>query len=420
MLRWIAGAIVTGLLWGSAAQAQDRVQPDERVVRNVVVRSEPSTESAPIDALAPGETATLTGEVPNWYRVTLPDGRQGFVSKAWTVAVVGAVGTHRVHVIDVGTGLAIFVEGPGFTLLYDAGSQDDIRRGSANRVVAYLRKVRPDLTSLDHVILSHGHKDHLYLMPDIFDAYAVKTVWDSGRLYDSCGYRDFLARVAREPGVILRTGAGANQDREFRFANCQSQPRALTVHLGPALELASVPLGAGAAMRFLYLDTELHADPNENSLVVRLDLAGQRVLLMGDAEAGARKEPSAPPDPGSIEANLLGCCAAELRADVLVSGHHGSKTSSRGAFLDAVRASTYIISSGPYLYSGTSLPDAEIVAEYARRGTLLRTDRDDAACRIDTDKIGPDGDNKVGGCDNILIELSEGKPLQARYFAIAD
>ena len=324
------------------------------------------------------------------------------------------------HVIDVGTGLAIFVEGPGFTLLYDAGSQDDTRRGPANRVLAYLRKVRPDLTSLDHLILSHAHKDHLYLMPDIFDAYAVKTVWDSGRLYDSCGYRDFLSRVAREPDVVFRTGVGMNEDREFRFANCESQPRALTVGLGPALELASVPLGAGAAMRFLYLDTGSHDDPNENSLVVRLELGGQRVLLMGDAEAGARRDPSAPPDPESIEAMLLSCCVADLQADVLVSGHHGSKTSSRGVFLDAVRASTYIVSSGPYLYSGTGLPDAEIVAEYARRGTLLRTDRDDAACRIDADKIGPDADGKAGGCDNILIELSEGRPLQARYNPMAD
>ena len=75
MRRWMTGAVAAALFWGPAAYAQDRVQPDARVVRSVVVRSEASTGSAPIDALAPGETATLTGEVPNWYRVTLPDGR---------------------------------------------------------------------------------------------------------------------------------------------------------------------------------------------------------------------------------------------------------------------------------------------------------------------------------------------------------
>ncbi len=420
MLRSIAGFIAASLLCCSAAFGQDRVQPDGRVVRNVVVRSQPSSEAAPIGALGPGETAILKGDVPRWYRVILPNGREGFVSKVWTVPVDALAATYRVHAIDVGTGLAIFVEGPDFTLLYDAGSQDDTRRGASNRVLAYLRKVRPDLATIDHLILSHAHKDHLYLLPDIFDAFSVKTIWDSGRLYDSCGYRDFLDRVAREPGVVLRTGVGAGRDHEYRFVSCQSEPRAVTVRLGPALQLDQIPLGADASMRFLYLDTELHDDPNENSLVLRLDLGGQRVLLMGDAEAGGRKDPASAPDPGSIEARLLSCCAADLRADLLVSGHHGSKTSSRRSFLDAVRASTFVISSGPYLYSGTGLPDSEVVSEYERRGALLRTDRDDAACRAKVDKIGPDKDKKVGGCDNILVEFARGLPLRARYYPIAD
>jgi len=50
------------------------------------------------------------------------------------------------------------------------------------------------------------------------------------------------------------------------------------------------------------------------------------------------------PETNSIEGMLLACCAAQLRADVLVAGHHGSRTSSRRTFLDAVQASTFIIS----------------------------------------------------------------------------
>ena len=40
-------------------------------------------------------------------------------------------------------------------------------------------------------------------------------------------------------------------------------------------------------MRFLHADGASHSDPNENSLMVRLDLGTTRVLLMGDAEAAA-------------------------------------------------------------------------------------------------------------------------------------
>jgi beta-lactamase superfamily II metal-dependent hydrolase len=44
-------------------------------------------------------------------------------------------------------------------------------------------------------------------------------------------------------------------------------------------------------------------------------------------------------------------------------GHHGSKSSTRKAFLDAVSPKVSVISSGPYEYRGVTLPDPEVVAE---------------------------------------------------------
>jgi competence protein ComEC len=107
-------------------------------------------------------------------------------------------------------------------------------------------------------------------------------------------------------------------------------------------------------MTFLYADGSKRPDFNQNSLVVRLNLGSHRVLLMA---------PSAPPNADSIEGKLLACCAADLKAEVLVAGHHGSKTSSRKKLLDAVGANTFIVSAGPTKYATVVLPDAEIVAE---------------------------------------------------------
>src|SRR5207244_879981 len=45
-------------------------------------------------------------------------------------------GTYQIHLIDVGTGLAILVRGADFTMLYDGGTND--REEKATRVVAYL------------------------------------------------------------------------------------------------------------------------------------------------------------------------------------------------------------------------------------------------------------------------------------------
>jgi len=105
---------------------------------------------------------------------------------------------------------------------------------------------------------------------------------------------------------------------------------------------------------------------------VRLDLGSHRVLLMGDAEAGGRNLPSTKPKASSIEGELLACCAADMKADALVVGHHGSKTSSRTAFLDAVAAHFFIVSAGPTKYATVVLPDDEVISELEGRGQVFR------------------------------------------------
>ena len=112
-------------------------------------------------------------------------------------------------------------------------------------------------------------------------------------------------------------------------------------------------------MTILHADGADHPSPNDNSLVVRLDLGSTRVLLMGDSEAGGRQIPSVAPTPDSVEGQLLACCVADLAARVMVVGHHGSKTSSRRALLDAVSASYFIVSSGPLKYGSVTLPDVD-------------------------------------------------------------
>ncbi len=424
ILALLIGTLLSLCAIGAAA-AQEAVTPSDRVRRNVVVRAEPTTASPALDRLVPGDQAELEDEVAGWYRIRLPDGREGFVSKAWTVLVeaaeapAGPGGAYRVHVIDVGTGLAIFAEGPGFALLYDAGSQDDLADGSENRVVAYIRAVRPDLRVLDHVILSHPHKDHLELMPDVFDAYEVRNVWESGRVNPTAGYCRFLRKVVAEPGLLYHDAIASNATRTVNFTGSTCNG---TVRVSQAAQMTAAPiaLGQGARMSILYRDARPHSDPNGNSVVVRLDLGTRRILLTGDAEGGDREPPAMPARANSIEGQLIACCRSDLAADVLVVGHHGSLTSSRTAFLNAVDADIYAVSSGPHPYSGVTLPDDEIMIELGRRGQVLRTDVDDHRCESDASKVGPDADQSPGGCSNILIEISPAGTITASYREVAD
>lgn len=424
-IRWLAATwlvISLAVTTPTLSWAQDTVTPSDRVTRNVVVRGEPSTSAAPVDKMLPGTILPLVGDVPGWYRVQLPDGQQGFVSKAWTdlsAARLTAAGrTFKVHVIDVGTGLAVFVEGKDFALLYDAGSQDDLAQGPNNRVVAYIRAVRPDLKRLDHVILSHPHKDHQELMPDVFDAFQVANVWESGRVKQTAGYCKFLKKVVAE-GAIYHDAIASNATRTVTFSG-SSCKGAVTVTEGPMMTAAPVVLGVQAQMNLLYRDAQNYADPNGNSVVTRLDLGDKRILLAGDAEGGEREPPSTAPKANSIEARLLACCKPELAADVLVVGHHGSLTSSRNAFIDAVGAKVFVISSGPHQYGSVTLPDREIVSALEARGQVYRTDIKDDDCGADPAKPGPDADESPGGCSNVLITISPTSTLTAMYVKPAD
>src|SRR5258708_22807331 len=101
------------------------------------------------------------------------------------------------------------------------------------------------------------------------------------------------------------------------------------------------------------------AKANDRSCVVRVTSQYGSALLTGDLEAKS-------------EAKLLRADPAALRADVLVVPHHGSRTSSTPAFIDAVAPKIAVFACGYRNRFGHPRPD--IVARYeAASSRLLRT-----------------------------------------------
>jgi len=353
--------------------------------------------------------------VPHRNEVTL-------ASASWPEFVVGdplpdigpdASGpTFLLHAVDVGSGLAILVEGPDFTVLYDGGSNDDRVLGPNNRLSAYLALAAPTLRRIDHLILSHPHRDHMELLADVFEDYEIGTVWDSGVINNTSGYARFVAAVSKEPGVVYRTAA-----REAGMHTITVSRSSLSLAHGPMIDTDEVvPLGAGeaATMKILHADGSPRGSLNDNSLVVRMDLGSVSVLFMGDAGTGSRDSwESGIAEPHSVGANLIACCAPAIDADVLVVGQHGSKSSSRAEFLDAVSAEVFIVSAGPSNYGSIVHPDMEVIAALAARGTVLRTDVEDTACGSATEKVGVDGDGRPGGCSNVRLLIGPGESIVA-------
>lgn len=421
--------IVFFTLLTSFAQA-DWATPSERVQEGISLRDGPSSQSGYLGQLKVGARLEYLRSVPYWYEVRLANGQSAFVSKAWSMIVPDTApsatsGPFLIDVVDVGTGLAVLVQGPDFAVLYDGGSNDDLAIGADNRLTAFLAAAYPSLTRIDHVVLSHPHRDHVELLPDVMTSLDIGDVWDSGAVNDICGYRAFIdAVVERNPTYhTARRNYGIHTvNFPKNTGSCYGTPRStrdVAVNHGSQINEQPIILGEGASMRFLHASGHKHGSFNENSLVVRFDLGKHRVLFMGDAEAGKRDNwNNGAPKNNSIEGVLLACCSTQLRSDILIAGHHGSRTSSRKGFLDAVQASIYIISSGPKKYGSVTLPDQIVVDELDLRGGIFRTDRDDQACASDSSKIGPDADNKAGGCDNIRITL--GSSVSADYIVLSD
>lgn len=317
-------------------------------------------------------------------------------------------GSYRIHLIDVGTGLSILVQGADFTLLYDAGSND--KEEKPIRVLAYLAAaVGPsgdDLCgapgprrALDHVVLSHPHFDHASAMDLVLHCYDVHQIWDSGRINDAVFYRDFLEAVARSTGATYHTAASVPDDRTVHVKGFDVQ---IGIPWERFSEGDSVPLGQGAKFTILHADPKDDPDINTASVVVAVQLGPTRLLLVGDSPSGKRLDPSAPP--GEVEGFLIDHHRSDIHADILQVGHHGSKTSNRRDFLEAVHPTLALVSSGPKRYGRTVLPDREVIDELHRIGaTVLRTDERDANCPL-AHRIGPD--TGPGGCDSYMITIT--------------
>lgn len=412
--------------------ATEYVTPSYRVSTSITVRSSPYDKAAPLGQLNVGDELEYLGSVPYWHKVRFSPRKIGYISKAWSEIVDHELVDNSeenladtsfkdfyVDVIDVGTGLAMWIHNDNFNVIYDGGTQDDAEKYPNNRLINFIHHHQPQLKRIDHLIVSHPHNDHISLLPDVLANFKVANVWDSGADYDSCIYATFLNAV-RDSDANYHTATNnfGVKNVTVKVKDGCRFPGAIKLNFGSKINTdEKIMLDKNISIQFLYASATHHSDVNENSLVVKLVVGKHTFLLMGDAEGGERNTwaDNAQPEKNTIEADLLENSKSIVKADVLVVGHHGSLTSSRRAFLDAVGAHHYVISSGPFKYRSVTLPDQEIVTELGKRGQLFSTTRDDDECKTSTAKIGKDSDNKVGGCSNVRFIIGQNGVLGDFY-----
>lgn len=216
-------------------------------------------------------------------------------------------GTLKTHFIDVGQAEAILLEykdsHDSYHILFDTG---DWRRKDA---VQYLHNL--DIQSLDLVIISHPHADHIGQLEHIMKDFSVEEVWMSGNTTTSNVFQRSLEAILDSDAQYYEPTAGES------------------FNVGP-LQIDVVH------------PNSLTGDLNADSITTKITYGSISFLLTGDATTSSEQKMM---NYGNIQAHILSL------------GHHGSNTSTGTSFLKAVNPEVAIYSAGRDNQYGHPHPD---------------------------------------------------------------
>ena len=251
----------------------------------------------------------------------------------------------QVHFIDVGQALSVLVECDGQFMLYDGGNVDD-----GSLVVSYLQQ--QGVEELQYVFCSHAHEDHVGGLAAALAYFPAHHVYAPVTEADTKCFRDFV-KYTQQQGLSVEVPAAGTV---WQLGS------ATVTQLGPVAQ---------------------YSDTNDTSLVLRLDYGSTSFLLTGDMEADAERD--------------LVNTGANLKADVLQVGHHGSSTSTSYIFLNSVLPEMGVISCGVNNKYGH--PHEETLSILRDAGVdVYRTDL------LGTITIGSDGQNYTVGTEHTATD----------------
>ncbi|HRY52325.1 MAG TPA: ComEC/Rec2 family competence protein [Candidatus Portnoybacteria bacterium] len=235
----------------------------------------------------------------------------------------------KIDFLDVGQGSAILVNAPnGNQVLIDGGPSDAVLAELGEELPIYDKKI-------ELIILTHPDSDHLSGLIEVLKRYEVGQILETGIADSSAEYKEWNGLIEQKKIPVIFASAGQN-----------------------------IAIADNLAIKILYPLGKINGqdfskNTNATSIVGKIIYGQNAILFTGDAEEQTEK--------------ILQMVGTDVRADILVVGHHGSKTSTSVEFLSAVAPLSVIIQVGANNRYGH--PTTEVL-ERLKNFNIFRTDLD--------------------------------------------
>lgn len=296
-------------------------------------------------------------------------------------------GALNVHFLDVGQGDACIVELPDYKkVLIDCA---DGKTEHTNTVLDYIDdniKTREGNTieKFDYVILTHSDSDHCGSMADVLERYPAENFY---RPNVAANYHNKKTKETYvDPAIDKMKGNYVTKDTLAYMkaidAGCRNAEKVYinSVDLDPIEGDVDGDGEVDYSLSFYGPKSPSYSDWNNYSPIMILEFEKKRFALTGDCEKDGEKEFVDAVKDGKGKFAIFD---DEFTVDVIKAGHHGSRTSTSSAFIEAVTTKEnienvlMIISCG--FGNSYKHPHAEKLEQFRADGikdeNVLRTDQ---------------------------------------------